>query len=70
MKERRGRIGSVAAAAEEVAAAVRERQRRLEPRVLLYGRDGVGIVLAPGEPAHAELVTLAEELLELGAEPG
>jgi hypothetical protein len=57
----------VAGAAADVAAAVRRRQRDREPRVILYGPSGAARRVAPQDPAHAELVEAAEEVL--GAVP-
>ena len=67
MKERRGPIGQVAGIAEEIAAAVRRRQREREPRIALYDAAGHPRVIPPDSPGHAAVLGVAEALVELTA---
>lgn len=66
MKERRG-VGRLAGLAEGVAASARRRQRDRAPRVLLYDDEGHPRVLSTEDPAYADAVAAAEEMLDLAA---
>jgi hypothetical protein len=67
VREQRGPVGRIA---DTIGSAVRRRQRDREPRVLLYDAAGDPRVVPPGTDAHAELVEVAERLIDLaGAAP-
>ncbi len=68
MKERRGPIRQVSGLADSLAGAVRRRQQRREPRVVLYDAVGHPEVLAPSAAGHAELVDAAQRMLVLAPE--
>ena len=68
MKERRGPIGQVSGLADSIAGAVRRRQQRREPRVVLYDAAGHPEVLGPSAPGRAELVDVAQRVLVLAPE--
>ena len=51
--------------AENVAAAVRRRQRDREPRVMLYDASGSARLLRDDAPEHARIVRAADELIAL-----
>lgn len=64
MKEQpKGAVARATAAAEEVAAAMRRRQRERAPRVILYSAPGEPQVLAPGAKGHDALLSLAERMV-------
>jgi hypothetical protein len=68
MKERRGPVGRVAGMVETVGDALRRRQQRRQPRIVLYDAAGHARVLAADAPGAADLVATATRLLALSAE--
>ena len=70
MKERRGAVARLAGLAEGVAGAARRRQRERAPRVTLYDSEGQPRRLEPGGTAFEQIVSAAEEMLELAARGG
>ena len=62
MREPRGGFAKIA---DTITGTMRRRQRDREPRVLLYDANGVSRRIAPSDDAHAEIVGLAVELVEL-----
>jgi hypothetical protein len=66
MRERGGGVRERASGlAEGLAAVMRRRQQRREPRIVLYDRGGHPRTLATRSPRHAEMLDAAEGLLEL-----
>jgi hypothetical protein len=63
--------GQFAKLADTFTATMRRRQRDREPRVLLYPADGRPRRVPPTGDAHAEIVEIANRLVELAsaAEP-
>lgn len=64
---RKGAIGRAAGIAEEVAAAMRRRQRSREPRVLLYDQLGHPRLLDPEAPHRDRILDICDELVALTA---
>ena len=62
MREQKGQFAKLATT---ITGTMRRRQRDREPRVLLYDETGLSRRLAPSEDAHAEIVELAGELVQL-----
>lgn len=67
--ERRARPGRMVGIAENVAAAVRRRQREREPRIALHGEGGAVRLVAPSAPGYDELLEAADGMLELAGVP-
>ncbi len=65
MRARRGTVDRASGMAENVAAAVRRRQRDREPRVMLYDASGSARLLRDDAPEHARIVRAADELIAL-----
>ena len=68
MKERRGPVGRVTGLAETVGDALRRRQRRREPRIVLYDAAGHARVVAADASGAADLLATASRLVALAAE--
>jgi hypothetical protein len=68
VKERRGPVGRVTGLAETVGGALRRRQRRREPRIVLYDAAGHARVLAADAPGAADVLATAARLVALAAE--
>ena len=68
MKERRGPVGRVAGMVETVGDALRRRQQRREPRIVLYDAAGHARVLAADAPGAADLVATAARLVAAAAD--
>jgi hypothetical protein len=68
-QRRRGPIGAATGLAEGVAAAVRRYQRGREPRVLLYGGDGIGRLERPTAPGYERLRAAVERMVSIVALP-
>jgi hypothetical protein len=62
--ERPRRSPRASGVAEEVAAAVRRRQRDRGPRVVLYDEAGHANVIAPSAAGYDELLAAAASLIE------
>lgn len=67
MKERRGTVARLAGLAEGVAAAARRRQRDRAPQVMLYDAEGQPRRLEPESATFDQVVSAAEQMLDLGA---
>lgn len=64
MKERpKGAVARATAVAEEVAGAMRRRQRERGPRILLYRAPGDPRLWPPGARGHDELLAIAERMV-------
>jgi len=68
MKERRGPVRRVTGLAETVSDALRRRQQRREPRIVLYDPAGHSRVLALDAPGAADLLATAAQLGAVAAE--
>jgi hypothetical protein len=68
VKERRGPVGRVTGLAETVGDALRRRQQRREPRIVLYDAAGHARVLAADAAGAADLLATSARLVELAAE--
>ena len=68
MKERRGPVGRVSGLAETMADALRRRQQRREPRIVVYDRAGHARVLGADAAGGADLLATATRLVALAAE--
>jgi hypothetical protein len=71
MRERRGRLGrTVGAVADSIASAARRGGPRAgEPRVVIYGHEGLATLLQPGTADHEDLVDAADRVIGLWREP-
>lgn len=65
MSERKPRSGRMVGMAENVAAAVRRRQRERDPRVVLFDASGSPRVVAPSAAGYDALLEIAEDMLAL-----
>lgn len=68
MKERRGPVGRVTGLAESVGDALRRRQQRREPRIVLYDAAGHARVVAADAAGAADLLATSARLVALAAE--
>jgi hypothetical protein len=68
VKERRGPVRRVTGLAGTVSDALRRRQQRREPRIVLYDGAGHARVLALDAPGAADLLATAGRLVALAAE--
>ena len=62
MRERRNQFEKIA---DTISGWSNRRQRAREPRVLVYGADGHPRLIRPGTDGQAEIVEVAERLVEL-----
>jgi hypothetical protein len=61
-------VGRITGLAETVSDALRRRQQRREPRIVLYDEAGHARVLAADAPDAADLLATSVSLVALAAE--